>query len=329
MAYFKYPSLTNHYAINKSRQISEALETLCYSTEKIHGSNVQFAFERDEPITKFKAYSRGGTLISGTDSEGNVVQDKQFPLVADMAVAYNLPEVAADIFADYHSIDKINIYGEYFGSGVQKTNYTLSELGEKDFQVFDILYSFKGEDEDTRHSMGLAELLHYVGAEKMATIERFGSLKDLIATDIPTDSTYGGQREGNVYKSVNGMAISPNIKYLGIKHKRPEFSEVASKPKQPKQPVKHSDELLELASSVEDYVTINRMRNVHSHGDIPFTYNNIGKIMYLFKQDIIKEFTEDNSEVNIKELEKALKMSDRQIAMLAKDVINELGEVED
>lgn len=56
MPFFKYPSLTNEYAVAKSRSILSKMNTIAYSPEKIHGSNVQYVFDDRDDVVNFGAF---------------------------------------------------------------------------------------------------------------------------------------------------------------------------------------------------------------------------------------------------------------------------------
>lgn len=47
MNFLKYPSLTNHYVLGKSRRILYTYNDLWYSTEKIHGDNISIVVSKD------------------------------------------------------------------------------------------------------------------------------------------------------------------------------------------------------------------------------------------------------------------------------------------
>lgn len=327
MPFFKYPSLTNEYAVAKSRSILSKMNTIAYSTEKIHGSNVQYVFDDRDDVVNFGAFSHNGKKIGGKDDKGEHIMDTQFKLVMDIAFQMDLPNIASSIFTEFEEVDSINIYGEYFGSGVQKTQYFINEREERGFQVFDIFLHYKEDPQEVYRSMGLLELIDYVGRDKMVPIEDIDFLSNLIEKDIVEQSHYGGEREGNVYKEIHGSWIDPVTKYCGIKHKRAEFLEVSKAPKQPK--VKLSDEFLEVVERLSTYVTENRVRNVHSHGDIKFINKNIGAIMLEVKKDILKEFADNEDYAPDVDLSKAIKSCDRDIAMAVRKVIAEVGDMED
>lgn len=95
----------------------------------------------------------------------------------------------------------------------------------------------------------------------------------------------GGDAEGVVYQPITGYEIKPH-EFYGIKRKLPAFAE--RKPVKKPQ-VKPTAEDLQIAQAVESRITVQRVHNILSHGDIQADRKNMRLLIKAMQADIISE----------------------------------------
>lgn len=301
--FLKYPSLTNHYAISKSTRIMDSYydqSQLWYSTEKIDGTNFSVHISKDE--VKFgkrnsfinqddKPFNRGINIVNSTDLvdfiQKNFIQN---------------------------SNEVIHLYGELFGSKIQKTNYDIAKEGKNDLKFFDAIV--ESEDHSfAQVSLNSLEYLLSTVPQMTIPISKIGSLSELLDTTPSDNSQYGGLSEGIVLKPIGPNFYTKEVPYLGIKYKTAAFAEVKKIPK-------HSAEQIavpmEVHLALSDYVTSNRLHNTISKGDIQPSSENIGALIVAMKNDIKTEYQRENQELDPKVLDKAVNSQSGFIANIVK-----------
>lgn len=301
--FLKYPSLTNHYAISKSSRLTSAYynkNQLWYSTEKIDGTNFSVHISKDD--VKFgkrssfitqddKPFNNGISIVNNTD-----------------LVSF----VQENFLKDSNKV--LHLYGELYGSKIQKTNYDVAKLGKNDLKFFDAII----ETED--HSLIQLSLnkLKYIlsTVPEMATPTiNTGTLSELLEI-IPADkSQYGGMSEGVVLKPINSNVYVETTPYLGIKYKTAVFAEVK------KIPMRNKEKTIvpmNVHLAISDYVTVNRLHNVLSKGDITLVTENLGKLIVAMKNDIKIEYERENTQIDPRVLDKAVNSLSGSIANIVK-----------
>lgn len=276
--FFKYPSLTNHYAIGKEFRIINRLDDFWYSTEKIHGANASYILTSNgnEYFAK-----RSGII----DFESSDKQFNQLPNVVSEAVKSG----AKKVLENYQS-DKVIIYGEYYGKGVQSMEYDIIKDGKKDFRVFNI---FVQESEDSYRVLGYEEMKSFIDKSDLVPILEIDTLRNLLSKDQDEESALGGFKEGDVYQPISSYIIDGNNRFVGVKRKTDRYLEVEKVPKQTKSSPSWSIKEISIREELGRYITENRLNNVLSHGDLELIPQNIGKIMLVFKEDAIEEFKKE------------------------------------
>ena len=132
--FFKYPSLVNHYAIGRENRIVQRLDELWIATEKIHGANASYIIDKEGN----ESFAKRTSLINSEDKQFN-----QLPSCVSDSIKNSAKAILEDANADY-----VIVYGEYFGSGIQKMDYDIVKSGEKTFKVFDVLIHKHGDLKD-------------------------------------------------------------------------------------------------------------------------------------------------------------------------------------
>ncbi|GGC74741.1 RNA ligase family protein [Enterococcus wangshanyuanii] len=314
--FMKYPSLVNHYAIGKEHCIANKLDELWYSTEKIHVANASIVINRNGE----QGLAKRTSLI--TDD------DKQFSALK-LVIPDTVYESIAKIFEYHPSIDYLNVYGEYFGNGVQSMDYEVNKNKNKSFKVFNVLVHLIGFPATSRYVFGYEKLIYFFERDDLVPIEDIKPLREFLKQE-PDDKSYlGGNREGNVYQPINGYEINTHdgLKFIGVKHKLASFSEKQKNNNKPNRTKEiFSIEELEIRTELGEYITINRVKNVLSHGEYDLVPKNIGKIMLAVKEDAICEYTRETTrEVNESaiSLKKLVEGYSSQIAKMIKELIRE------
>lgn len=310
LEFFKYPSLVNHYAIGKERRIIEKLDDLWYSTEKIHGANASVVITRDG---KWDVAKRSGFVVTG---------DKQFNGLKP-AVSQAILEATDVIFARFSNYDRLHIFGEYYGKGIQAMDYDLIAEGQQAFRVFNVLAHTEGDNATAYTVFGMPELKCYFSAEDLVPINKQAApLRELLLGEPSEQSLLGGTSEGNVYQPFYRYYFDEEAggRFIGVKHKCKSFTEKKAAPK--KAPTFGIEEL-NIREELGLYITAQRLDNVLSHGDFELIPQNIGKIMQAVKEDAITEYskeTERTLPANI-DFMKLINSYSREIATLIKEKI--------
>lgn len=278
--FLKYPSLVNHYVIGKESRITERLDKLWYSTEKIHGANASYILDRNG----CEYYAKRSGIIDFSHL------DKQFNQLRDV-VSESIKIAAKEVLKAFKS-DKVIIYGEYFGKGVQVMDYDIIREGKKDFRVFNIFVHFK---DDEYLVLGLKELKWFLKDEDLVPIKDVHTLRDFLKDSADEKSLLGGYSEGEVYKPVESYTINNHMGFIGVKHKTEKYLETEKVSKKtPKSKSSLSITELEIQEDLGKYITVNRLNNVLSHGEFELIPQNIGKLMISMKEDIIDEYIKEN-----------------------------------
>lgn len=285
--FYKYPSLVNHYAIGKERRILEKLDSTWYSTEKIHGANASVVVDR---LGNWDVAKRT-TLIEENDKQFNGLKP---------AITESVHQSITKIFSNFPDYDHLNVYGEYFGKGVQVMDYDLIKTGEKAFRVFSVFMHKKDDPAGKFTVMGLDDLREYFIEADLVPVEATATLRELIAAEPKEESNLGGSREGNVYQPVESYEIFPEDgqRFIAVKHKCASFAEKNGSPMKAKKsaPALGLEEL-EIREELGCYITSNRLNNVLSHGEYELIPQNIGPIMLAVKEDAITEYKRETERV--------------------------------
>ena len=295
--FLKYPSLTNQYAIGKSRDfLTLYIDDTWYRTEKIDGTNIALVIEadgthhfqsRNNTITDFEdKLFRGYKVLQDLDFSYEIksIKDKYFPIKEDQAIF---------------------LYGELYGGNIQKRMaYDLQVEGKRNVRFFSLFIVDFDKEEYTIPPLDefnclIAEDHQMLGFRE----DTFGSL--ISADDDesqPYDkSNYGGVAEGEVWLPIEGQRRNTDQTMYGVKWKTEKFAEVAKM-----KHTKHTspDRDLALVGALEAYVTENRLLNILSHGDIENKRANVGKLIQAMQADIKTEYLRENGITEEKEVEK-------------------------
>lgn len=301
--YLKYPSLTNHYAIKNSRLLSSYLfgenkEKEFYATEKIDGSNIQLSFSTE--TKEYDFFKRSG-IIEEDEKPFNSIKS----IITDDEVS-NIIEKFIETYPNYTN-SVVHIYGELFGSKIQKHDYDLSKENKRSIRFYDIIVSSLEDLESLE--LGLLPLQSLIPNKFLPYFIDGGSkktLNDWVKDEPDSVSHYGGVNEGYVFKMVDTHPFNLDASYIGIKYKTDAYLEVAKVPKTPRKQITIANP--ELVEDISRYATEQRVMNIVSHGEVELDFKNFGKLMSLMSEDIIKEYSrdEDTSDYTDEDIEVAV-----------------------
>ena len=209
--FFKYPSLVNHYAIGRENRIVQRLDDLWIATEKIHGANASYIIDKEGN----ESFAKRTSLINSEDKQFN-----QLPSCVSDSIKNSAKAILEDANADY-----VIVYGEYFGSGIQKMDYDIVKSGEKTFKVFDVLVHKHGDSKDkfTVLSNGMFKYFSLYDLAPIVSISK--TLREYLNDEMDDDSLLGGYKEGLVYKPSEPYEIDENHRYVGVKRKTEKYLE--------------------------------------------------------------------------------------------------------
>lgn len=308
MNFLKYPSLTNHYAIGKEKRILAQLEEAYYSTEKIHGANVSIVLDQTGNVDFAK---RSGFIEA---------DDKQFNRFVQLAKNKQQLIHELESFLDWQGVTQVHAFGEYFGSKVQNMDYDLNKNQEVAIKIFNVILEY--ENGVIHYVVSRGEVEKYISHPYLTPTEEISTLRHFLKEDPTEDSIYGGYSEGLVYQPLHGYILDDSFRFLGVKHKTDKFNEVSNNPINPKPKTEHTLEFMNLVSDVSRYITVNRLTNVLSHGDIELITKNIGKLMIALKEDVVTEYMrETDTQFSESDVLSALRACDKDIAKMIKEAI--------
>ena len=255
------------------------LESLTYVLqEKIHGANISWVFASDGT---FEIGKRTSVLTN----EDNFYNFKiMYEKYADVIIL--LKEYAND------NNCSLNIFGEWFGKGIQKG---VDYGPEKQLLFYDVLI-----DNVLLSPFEMEDMFSLLDIEDMM-VPNFGTvdtLQEAIDFDTSTKITkvYPEGKsivEGVVIKPYYNTKRSENGKTFYLKNKNEVFKEIQKKRKKNKPRVEYPEHVARLRTAFDEYVTEARLNNVFSkHGEIESS-DDIGKYIKLFLEDAQEEFTKD------------------------------------
>lgn len=308
--FFKYPSLVNHYAIGRENRIVQRLDELWIATEKIHGANASYIIDKEGS----ESFAKRTSLINSEDKQFN-----QLPSCVSDSIKNSAKAILEDANADY-----VIVYGEYFGSGIQKMDYDIVKSGEKTFKVFDVLVHKHGDSKDKFTVLSNGMFKYFSLYDLAPIVSTSKTLREYLNDEMDDDSLLGGYKEGLVYKPSEPYEIDENHRYVGVKRKTEKYLEKEKvSTKIPKSKPDFSIVELNIQKDLGKYITQNRLNNILSHGEFDLIPQNIGKIMLSFREDVIKEFTDENEVSPDVPLMKLIAGYSSDIAKIIKDKIGE------
>lgn len=320
MKFIKYPSLTNHYAVQTKRCVNLNKEYV--ATEKIHGSNISIIVDKDQNIDVAK---RSDFL-----SEQERVQTPWKTLAeyaeTNRELILNWFDKACEYAKEYAPVEQVSFYGELFGASTVKGagDYDITLSGERTIRFFDIHILL---EDNRRLVLSQENIAKIVGEDKTAPVLREGVLRDLLLSATEQTSKFGKCiAEGQVYKPKEDYILTPdasgNINYPVVKHKYDEWLE--KKQITVKKDMNYSANEIKLISAIKSRITKQRLLNIISHGEIKATEKNTGKFIKTMLADIKEEIIREEPDIAV-ESNKLFGKHGGEVAKLYRDYLIELG----
>lgn len=307
MAFQKYSSLENHTNGKFLAAVFDYLDAnglrneLFVAREKIHGTNFSVIITADS--------------ISPAKRSGPITETEKFFGYEDLMAKYQtrFKEIQSAYIGG--EITQIQIFGEYAGGGIQKE----VDYGEKDFYVFDVIFTKNGT-EALYMADDFVTKLCFAHHLKMAPVIGLGTIDELLKLPVEYDTVVNeydklfeaqgaivnqmkfeqpeakdNVSEGLVIKPVTPMFLRTGGR-IAIKYKTDKFKE-KGKGKAPAVPVPLPAEDLALLEKFSEFVTWNRVSNVISHiGEV--TSKDFGKVLGLTMRDIFVEAEREGIEIS-------------------------------
>ena len=287
----KYPSIENHFNINKSKKIMAYIDEMFYATEKIHGANMQIKLTHDN--TQY--FSRNREVDTSDPFYVRINNASNTPKILDIARAYMIE----------HNLNEIYIFGELYGADVQNMQYTENINNIQQFRVFDI---FVVNANGSMRTLSKSEFYALFDASlRVPDVNITGTLRELINNELDNNSRLGGETEGLVYKPIESQDLKLQdgsiTNYVAVKHKTERFAEIKSMPKVKKEML---DEDLKFIENVSRYFTMSRLEGLLGKLAIEPSMQNLSTIIPAYIQDVKEDYlrTEEPNYFNEKLLGK-------------------------
>lgn len=300
----RYPSIENHFNVNKSKKIMAWIDETFYATEKIHGSNLQIKLTPDD-ITYF---SRNRELDS---------DDKFYTRLIGASNTHKIIDITKKYMWKTDS-DEIYIFGELYGAGIQNMQYKENLENKQQFRVFDVFITKEGN----MRTLSQNELYNLFDEHlRVPDMNITGTLRELISHEPDTESKLGGKTEGLVYKPVASQNLELQdgsiLNYVAVKHKTEEFTEIKAMPKEKKQ---MCDADIKFIEDVSRYFTMPRLENVISKMAIDLDIKNLSQIIPAYLDDVKTDYlaTENPAYFNEKLLNKQAEL----VVKLVKELLS-------
>ena len=283
--------------------------------EKIHGCNISWVFEPNE---SFRIAKRSGFIKDGSFYNHEIMYKKYDDIIT--------------LFKEYvaNTNCTLNVFGEWFGKGIQKG---VDYGNEKQLLFFDVI-----KNDELLSPFEMEDLFSFLNIEDML-IPNFGktdSLQEALDTPIENIITNvypegGSIIEGIVIKSYYNKFFEFNDiegpssklgKTFYLKKKNEKFKEIQKSKKKKIRSSKQPKHIEKLRNDFEEYVSENRLNNIFSKEGMIQTDNDIGKYIKLFIDDAKKDFTKDNTldimDCSTKELKYVFNVSKIAVNMIKK-----------
>ena len=307
----KYPSIENHFNVNKSRKIMAWIDKTFYATEKIHGSNLQIKLTPNN----IQYFSRNREL------------DNEDPFYTRLIGASNTPVIieTAKKYMQDNNLEEVYIFGELYGAGIQNMQYKENLSNTQQFRVFD---TFIVKDGNMRTLLQAEFYTVFAEFLRVPDMNITGTLKELISNELDTNSKLGGKTEGLVYKPVESQNLELQdgsiLNYIAVKHKTEEFTEIKAMPKEKKEMCNANIKFIE---DISRYFTMPRLESLISKLAIELDIRNLSQIIPAYLNDVKEDYlkTENPAYFNEKLLNKQAGL----VVKLVKDKLNTQNKIGD
>lgn len=278
--FIRYSSfLGSHLLESELAYSTEVYEQEAYVTEKIHGANTSFYIFKNGLVLG----SSRNQLLSLNELNTSHIHKG----ILDVVNVSRLRKIGLSLISN-RGFEYVLITGEIFGKGVFNMEYEQVKNKEKDFKIFSVLgVKSRLNNYNILTKMSLTYLRETFTEKELVPIEKVGKYTELLKeylepSKLETLSNFGGSREGYVIQPTREITYSTSERYPfeAIKIKGSKFLEVVSNNKVV--PFMYKDKTLKLSNSdsiiftdIVKYITVGRLENVISHGNIEPVIQNV------------------------------------------------------
>lgn len=290
----KYPSIENHFNVNKSKKIMAWIDKEFYATEKIHGSNIQIKITKHD----IAYFSRNREITDPDPFYTRLLNSTNTPKIIEVATKYLQDQNLTEIY----------IFGELYGADIQNMQYTENINSIQQFRVFDVFIT----KYNIMRTLSKAEFYNLFNESlRVPDMNITGTLKELINNELDTNSKLGGQTEGLVYKPIESQTLELQdgsiLNYVAVKHKTERFTEIKAMPKAKKE---LCDSDLKFIKNISRYFTMARLEGLLGKMAIEPSLQNLSKIIPEYLDDVKNDYlkTEEPTYFNDNLLNKQAKL---------------------
>ena len=296
MSFRKFPSIENHYQeafIEKAiLHNPELLDLTFIKSEKLHGANVQIAYDIKEGKPFDLKLGRRGDYL---------VEDEKFYGFSSFMEAEEFGPLGVYLYRlGYKHQKSVRVFGEFFGENIQKG--VVYHPG-KQLRVYDIMIA---DDLMPQKKMIMEFEMHGMIDLLAPIIGEPCTLAEALAFDVETFiTTLGPQDEDNF---AEGVVIKPyerpvtlgNGKNFYIKKKNTKFKDKSREPKVRKE---MRADLKEMRDEFRTYLNDVRVQDLFSKMGPIEDKKQIGTYIQALMADAVEDFVKDYPEAT--DLEKA------------------------
>ena len=293
MSFRKYDSIENHYRdayITRARDTSPKIENSKYVVqEKIHGANISILFTPHEHIELFSRNNKLPVEDGGFSGIWTVLEEDYIYFlesVQDHCESHNLV---------------IRLYGEFFGSNIQKgVDYGKEKrvrfydmmigLPNVDNQIYTTQKAFKDFMVKVRYEHLMVPVVCYTENLETALL-----LNVKLNSHLGPDGLDENIMEGVVIKPYDEVLLDHYGRMFYIKMKNNEFLEKV-KAKKRKEYTPEDPKITGLKAEFESYLTDMRMQSVFSKMGPIEEMSQIGEYIRAFHTDAVEDFRKDFGE---------------------------------
>ena len=297
MKFRKYNSIDNIDRVSTMQKLLDAgLDKKTWVVqEKIHGANASIWITPDE----VRIASRSNFLDSSADFFGSnrVLEDLKAPIQFLQQQQFPGKEIV--------------IYGELAGGQyphpdvprvphAKRCQKGVAYNPDNFFIAYDLVIDGQYQNLFTAMALLKACCFYTLPILAFGTLDEVLQYSNEFQTTVPSmfnlPEIEGNVCEGVVLKPENAFFF-PNGDRAILKNKNEKFKEKEKKIRKPKVEEKMSDELQELLTEGVQYITENRLRNVLSKETETWTDKKFGRLLGLFVQDALTDWTKDREDI--------------------------------
>ena len=176
-----------------------SIDTEWIVTEKRDGTSTTMTLKGHDKKQQYVVCSRNIPMTNRKDGSWYDTN-----VYTEMADKYSIKNVLQDLLTDEYEF--VTIQGETFGEGIQKRDYGLKEHV---FEVFNVIFGYKDGTTKRLNPIEMKELMDKYNVPTVPIVSTNivlpDTCKEVLAMASGEAVTYGGMREGIVFRSLDGV----------------------------------------------------------------------------------------------------------------------------